>query len=297
VLERLNLDKTGEKPASVPTVALSTGSLHCYGLHRTFALAKEAGFSAVEVMVDDRWDTRQPDYLRWLQKEHEVAIACLHSPFVASVPGWSTDEINRLKETLKVAEKVGARTVVAHLPMRWTRASLRVPFLEKTYNLHVPILKDGKYTRFLTEELPRFQTGTPITIAIENMPYNRRMMGRQKSFYGLNTLADIERFASVNFDTTHFGTQGQDIIAAYEMLRHRVAHVHLSNYKDGREHQLLWDGILPLDQLLKRLAADSFAGVLSVELEPRALEAGSERTVRKHLKRSYEFCLEHLGLN
>lgn len=290
------MDNTANKPVAKPVVALSTGSLHCYGLHRTFSLAKEAGFSAVEVMVDDRWDTRQPDYLRSLKKEHGIEIACLHSPFVASVPGWSNDQVARLEETLRVAERVGAQTIVAHLPFRWTRASLRLPFLERTYHLHVPIVGDGKYTRFLTEQLPQLQATTSVTIAIENMPYNHRVMGRRASFYGLNTLPEIERFESVNFDTTHFATHGQDILAAYERLRHRVAHVHLSNYKDGREHQLLWDGVLPLDQLLKRLAADSFDGVLSVELEPRALEAGSERTVKKHLRRSYEFCCEHLGI-
>ncbi len=219
----------------------------------------------------------------------------MHSPFVSSVPGWSADEISRLKETLKVAEKVGARTIVIHLPFHWTRASLRLPFSGKTIDLHLPKLGTGNYRRFLLHDLPRFQATTNVTIAVENMPYNHRILGRKASFYALNTLEHIEKFAEVNFDTTHFATHGQDLLAAYERLRGRVAHVHLSNFKEGREHQLLWDGSLHLDRFLQRLGEDGFTGVVSVELEPRALEAGSERTVKKHLRRSYEFCAEHLG--
>ena len=278
-----------------PVIALSTGSLHCYGLQRTFSLAIEAGFTAVEVMVDDRWDTRQPDYLRSIRNQYGVEIACLHSPFVSSVPGWASDEISRLKDTLRLAEAVGAQTVVTHLPIRWTRATLRLPFVEKTFHLHLPIVGDGEYTRFLINDLQQFQASTKVTIAVENMPYNHRILGRHASFYGLNTLEDIEKFDRINFDTTHFATHGQDILVAYDRLGSRVAHVHLSNYKDGREHQLLWDGILPLDKFLRRLAADGFAGVVSVELEPRALDAASEKTVKKNLRRSYEFCREHLG--
>lgn len=295
LLERLDLDSTDSKPVRKPTIALSTGSLHCYGLHRAFALAKEAGFEAVEVMVDDRWDTRQSDYLRWIQGQHGVAIACLHSPFIPSVPGWPSDEISRLKDTVKVAEAVGAQTVVTHLPIRWTRASLKLPFVDKTYHLHLPILGDGRYTHFLINELQQFQVSTEVTIAVENMPYNHRILGRPTSFYGLNTLRELEQFDNINFDTTHFATHRQDILEAYDHLGPRVAHVHLSNYKDGREHQLLWDGILPLDEFLRRLATDGFAGVISVELEPRALDAASEKTVKKNLRRCYEFCREHLG--
>lgn len=290
------MDQTSDTPLGKPVIAFSTGSLHCYGLYRCFALAKEAGFEAVEVMVDDRWDTRQAEYLASLRQQFAIEIACLHSPFLAHIPGWKSDEISRLKETLRIAEALDTRTVVTHLPTRWTRASLHLPFLRKSYHLHLPILGDGVYTRFLTEELHEFQAKTSVTIAIENMPYNHRILGRRASFYGMNNLKELERFDNINFDTTHLATHKQDILAVYDRLGPRVAHVHLSNYKEGREHQLLWDGVLPLDKFLRRLATNRFGGVVSVELEPGALEAGSEKRVKRNLKRSYEFCREHLGL-
>ena len=36
----------------MPTIALSTGSLHTYGLARVFELAAQAGFDVREVWVD-----------------------------------------------------------------------------------------------------------------------------------------------------------------------------------------------------------------------------------------------------
>ena len=45
---------------SVPPVTLSTGSLYTFGTARAFELAARAGYDGVEVIVEERWDTRQP---------------------------------------------------------------------------------------------------------------------------------------------------------------------------------------------------------------------------------------------
>ena len=51
-------------------IALSTGSLYSYGTARVFELAARVGYDGVEVIVDHRWDTRQPAYLRRLVADH-----------------------------------------------------------------------------------------------------------------------------------------------------------------------------------------------------------------------------------
>ena len=45
-------------------VIFSTGSLYPFGLERVYAWATEAGFDGVEIMMDERWDTHQEEYLR-----------------------------------------------------------------------------------------------------------------------------------------------------------------------------------------------------------------------------------------
>ena len=88
------------------TIALSTGSLYSYGLARVLNLAAEAGFDAVEIMVDERWDTRQPDYLRRLCQESGLPIAAVHNPFLPNVPGWPADPLGRLRLSVQVAREV-----------------------------------------------------------------------------------------------------------------------------------------------------------------------------------------------
>ncbi len=248
-------------------------------------------------MVDGRWDTRHPDYLREISKQFELPVVCLHSPFVHDVPGWRRDEIARLKHTVEVAEALGARTVIAHLPLRLTRASLHLPLWghnSLNLSLHLPIVGDGHYQRFLRRDLKEFNCSTAVMIAVENMPY-QQWLGRRVSGYRMNTIDDLSYFPYLNFDTTHLGTAGIDILAAYERLSDRIVHVHLSNYENGQEHKLPTEGNLPLDKLLQRLGADRYAGTISLEVEPNALDAGNEAKAREKLRKCYEFCREHYG--
>ena len=102
---------------SVPPVTLSTGSLYTFGTARAFELAARAGYDGVEVIVDDRWDTRQPAYLRRLVAETGVPVLSVHSPFGAA-SDWPRAEVQRVKRSLDVAEAVGARVLNVHLPFR-----------------------------------------------------------------------------------------------------------------------------------------------------------------------------------
>ena len=84
-------------------ILLSTGSLYNYGLARVFAMAAEAGFDGVEVLVDGRWDSRDPSYLKRLSQEHGLPIAVLHSPFVPGIQGWPAGQLRRLERTVALA--------------------------------------------------------------------------------------------------------------------------------------------------------------------------------------------------
>ena len=102
----------------------------------------------------------------------------------------------------------------------------------------------------------------------------------------------MTRFAHVTLDTTHVGTWGWDLLAMYETLRDRIAHVHLSNY-DGREHRAPTDGRLPLDALLRRLTEDGYQGAISVESGPDAMEAEDAGACRAKLEQALAFCREY----
>ena len=277
-------------------IALSTGSLYNYGIARVFELAAQAGYDGIEVLVDYRWDSRQPAYLRRLSTDYGLPIVALHSPFAVAVPDWPDDQLGRLRHTVALAREVEVPTVVTHLPFRlhaivghWHA------YRPRRFLLPVPLLRREPYYHFLDDgQVAGLEDKAGITIAIENMPVHR-FLGLRVNGYWFNSPAELERFPHLTLDTTHLGTWGLDPLAVYERLRERVAHVHLSNY-DGREHRSPPDGHLPLAELLRHLARDGYRGAITIECHPDALDAGDEARCLVALRRALTFCRSHFEM-
>lgn len=275
-------------------LALSTGSLHTYGISRVFEIAAEAGFDAIEVLIDHRWDTRQPAYLKRLSAESGLPIVAVHNPFIPFVPGWPSDPLGRLRHSAALARELGAGVVVTHLPLRVHAVRLEFFGLSRRpANLPLPIPASGEYRSFLLNGLARFEEEERVHVGVENMPA-KRILGKRVDIHSLTGLDTLVSLPHLTLDTTHLATWGLDLLDIYERLKERVVHVHLSNF-DGEEHRLPQAGHLPLADLLQRLDRDRYAGAVSVELGPDALQAEDERWAQEHLKGAVAFCREHLG--
>lgn len=258
--------------------ALSTGSLYTYGTERVFALAAEVGFDGLEVLIDERFDTRQAGYLRRMAERHGRPILSVHAPFWPErVSYWPSSQPHSVIAAAELARDLGAEVVVVHLPRRWEK----------------------DFERWLLQELPIWQEEHPHPkIGLENMP--RKRFTRwfiPLNYWRMNTLEEWGQFEHLTLDTTHLGTKGLDVLGTYQRLRERVVHVHLSNARrKGQrvlEHRRLEDGFLPLDAFLQQLERDDYRGVVTVELHPAALEANDEDRVRRHLQRQLAFCRQH----
>ncbi len=250
----------------------STGSIYTYGIERCFDLAAAAGFDGIELMVDARWDTRQPDHLTRLMAQFGLPILAVHSPFTSSVPGWPGGNPQMIKQSVRLAEAVGAPVVVHHLPMKVGYAIVLVP--GKRAFVPLPGWEMEKpYRRWLLDEYPALQASTGVTLCIENMPA-RLLWGRRWDVHHWNTLDEIVRFPALTMDTTHLGTWGIEPVDAWAHLGERVRHIHFSNY-NGHEHRLPQDGRLQLDKLVATLARDGYGGAISYELHPDAVRAGA----------------------
>jgi len=274
-------------------IALSTGSLYNYGTARVFELAAKAGYDGIEVLTDHRWDSRQPDYLRRLSSDYGLPIAAVHNPFVTAVATWPSDQLGRLHRTVALAQKLGAPTVVTHLPFRFYAITGQWHgYRSRRFALPVPLPRREPYYHFLRDgQVAELEAETGITIAVENMPAHR-FLGMRINGYWFNTPAELLRFPHLTLDTTHLGTWGMDPLAVYEQLRERVAHVHLSNF-DGREHRSPPDGHLPLAELLRLMARSGYQGTITVESHPAALDAKDEIKCLAALRRALAFCREH----
>jgi sugar phosphate isomerase/epimerase len=258
-------------------IALSTGSAYTYGLGRVFRLAADAGYEGVEVIVDERWDTRQPTYLKRLARETGVAILSIHGPFPSQrIAGWPSDEVSRVTEAVRLCEAVGARTLNLHLPERFRVASLTamgrrylLPFGGATPSMR-------RFSDWLTGDgLAEAQAATSVRIVIENLPM-RRAFGRKFHAHRYNDWESFRQFRAVCLDTTHLGTTGSDLLEVAARLGGRIAHVHLSDFDGRNEHLLPGRGMLPLEAFVQWLGRRKFEGTIVIELSPHGLAAHDE---------------------
>jgi sugar phosphate isomerase/epimerase len=273
-------------------VLFSTGSLYVFDIAYCFELSAAAGFDGMEVMCDERYSTRDPNYLKRMTKDYGLPVLVAHTPFSPRVPGWHADhdEIKRVQYTLRLAEELKAESIVVHLPRKRGRITLQVN--QRKYTLPWrPVLHPVK--NWIAQELPAVQARTKVKIAVENMP-SKYVAGVELDPSWWN---EPEEWSKVHqwltLDTTHWATRRVDPLAAYRAAEGRVAHIHLSNY-DGHEHRLPHKGSLNLKTFLRALAADGFAGTVSLELSPGALIFKENAVMRHNLQASLDFCREHL---
>jgi sugar phosphate isomerase/epimerase len=273
-------------------VLFSTGSLYVFDLSYCFELAAEAGYDGVEVMCDERWSTRDPDYLKRLSEQYKLPVLVLHTPFSARTPGWRDqyDEVQRICHTLALAEKIGAESIVVHVPRKFGQVSVNL----NRRTIRIPWrLQLNTVKTWIERELPGVQAKTKVKIGLENMPA-WKILGKNVDPTWWN---EIETWSKLHdwltLDTTHWGTKRIDPLEAYKAARERVCHVHLSNY-DGDEHRLPQKGSLNLKAFLRELAKDNFSGTVSLELSPNSLQFKEPYLVRRNMQESLKFCRENL---
>jgi len=254
---------------SIPVV-FSTGSLHPYGLARVFGWAAEAGYDGVEVMMDERWDTHQPEYLAHLSRSHRLPILALHPPIYRGA--WRLGPEETLVRSARLARRISCPLVVAHPPppgrplRRWAAGPLAAARAEG------------------------------VAVAVENMPANiPGFFGvRRGSCHLPEHLAGI---GEVTLDTSHVGAAGVDLLAAREALAAQLRHVHLSdsNLIVGKdEHRLPGKGRLPLRPFLAALAAGGYPGAVSLELKPWPLGTPDPAVILERMRAALEYTREGL---
>jgi sugar phosphate isomerase/epimerase len=270
-------------------IALSTGSLYTFGIARVFALAAAAGFDGVEILIDHRWDTRDPDYIRQLVDQYSLPVCSVHNPFALKVPGWPADLLARLMHSVDLAHRLDVSTVVLHLPSRV--GYIRLQAFQRSFRIPTLPSPFVVIRRWMEEQLEDFETANGMKLCVENMPA-LQLFGLRINHVWWNNLEAWPRFPHLTLDTTHWGTWGVNPLLAYQRAPDRVSHIHLSNY-DGKEHRRLEDGHLPLAALLSQLRRDDYQGAIVVELDPSALDVADSARLLAQLKDQVRFCRDH----
>jgi len=253
-------------------VIFSTGSLYPFGLDRVYGWISEAGYDGVEIMMDERWDTHQEEYLGDLVERHGVPILALHPPLRRGAWGLGPEET--LVRVARLASRMEVPVVVSHPPPpgrpleRW---------------------KAGPLSEAREQG---------VAVAVENMPQSWAgglFRVRRKSCYLPEHLGDV---GEVTLDTSHAGASKVDLLRAHSALAVQLRHVHLSdsNLEVGRdEHRLPGKGRLPLKPFLDALGASGYTGAVSLELKPWPLGTPDPEAILERMRAALRFTREGLG--
>ncbi len=270
-------------------ITLSTASLYLYPLRPIFALARDTGFEGLELALSPEVFVRGSGYVRDLSQEYGLPILTLHPPMIR-IRGWS-EHHRLLPRMVPLARELGCQFIIIHAPKAVNlTAGLGRQYLEAV--------------EACVEELSQLSP----RLSLENQAV---FQARDRD-YVLSKPSSLRRFADeydlvLTLDAAHAASFPYDLLEAYETLGSRLANIHLSDFRSGlsippwfnihsyfKHHQIPGDGDLPLLELLRRLKADSYGGLITLEISPVALQAWRPRRVRENLRRCLDFVREAL---
>jgi sugar phosphate isomerase/epimerase len=238
-----------------------------------FEIAARLGYDGVEVMVSADAVSQDVAALQRLADYHSMPILALHAPcLLVTQRVWGLEPWGKLVKSKEAAVALGARVVVVHPPFRWQR----------------------DYARDFTEGLARMSEESDVIFAVENM-YPLRARGAEVAPYAPHWNPLQLDAPHVTLDLSHTAVSGSDAIAMAEKLGDRLAHVHMADgsglAKD--EHLVPGRGTQPCAPLLAKLAAESYAGTVVLEVNTR--RAASRDARLADLAEALAFTRRHLG--
>lgn len=205
----------------------------------------DAGFEETEVLVTHAPESQDPDKVLAFAAEAGLRVPVVHGPYLVILRRvLGTDYVEKTRRSLALAAEMGANVLVAHAPFRWERGA----------------------RAWLKREVDDEAAEFGIDFAMENL---YPVAGR--NFSSVVTTEELSAFRNIVFDTSHFAVAGIDLFQAWDALRGRVAHLHVSdNYGTGKDsHAPIGSGVLPLEAFLAHVGRSDYDGTVTLELDCR----------------------------
>jgi sugar phosphate isomerase/epimerase len=232
---------------------LSSGPLFARPLDWAFGVIAEAGYDGAELMVTQDAATQDAQRVTAVSVQEGLPVPAVHGPFLLLTRRvFGTDLVTKARRSLELAADLGADVMIVHPPFRWQR------------QFHNWLLEEGD------EEAAALGT----RVGVENL-YPVQVAGRPVRFHRYTRAEHLSPFRHVVLDTSHFGVAEVDINDAYDLLRDRAVHLHVSDNRGGGRdsHAPLGHGILPLASFLHRVGRDARDGLrepsITLELDCR----------------------------
>jgi sugar phosphate isomerase/epimerase len=255
-------------------IALSTASVFPERVPDAFEMAARLGYDALEVMVTADPVSQDASVLARLSEYHGIPVVAVHAPnLIVTQRVWGRDAWGKLHRSRDLAQELGARVVVVHPPFRWQR----------------------DYARDFEAGLNELSADSGIAFAAENL-YPLLPGGAEVTAYAPHWNPVELEVTHATLDVSHAAVSGSDVLEMAGQLGARLAHVHLGDgTKPGLpdEHLVPGRGTQPCADLLGKLRADDYRGVVVLEVNTHRAADAAQRAA--DLAESLAFAREHLA--
>jgi sugar phosphate isomerase/epimerase len=258
-----------DKHADDARLQCSTGPFWAFDLEEALDSIAAAGFGDIELMITRDPQTQEADIVKGLADARGLRISSIHGPFLVITRSvWGMESLGKVHRGVEMCRALGADTYIVHPPYLWER----------------------EFAGWIREESADYSAENGVTVAVETM-YPKWVAGRRlRAYRWLEPAALAHAAPHVVMDTSHLAVTRADVLDAFEVLRPKLRHIHLSdNAGDGRDgHLEVGKGILPIDRLLGEMRRTQYDGAVSLELSvSRFIEDAEE--LEAMLRRSREY--------
>lgn len=270
-------------------VLLSTGAFPGFSLDSTFRLARDAGADGVELMLTPRSSRLDPDVIRQREERYHMPVRSVHT-------------IMRLR---RAPAEILARDIVdsARIAARLSRCRVLVVHTPAVQSLHDPAARI--WFNAVNTAVDVAARGT-FAIAVENSGRSTTRTPTWAFDHPHRLLWLTEEWdLRITYDTAHAASRHWELSDTLKSFMPRIANIHLSDATDRhyrlglwnamrRDHQLPGHGVLPLDDILSKLAQSEYEGLTTLELSPVAVHAWWRPTSLKLITDAVTRCREAL---
>jgi len=240
-------------------ISISTGTLFTFALPKSLAMAREAGFDGVELVINQEF--QKVNSRRLIRELAQVMpIFSIHAPFM-QLDGWGSP-VDSLKRCVEIAADCGVGLVNFH-PPSWL--GLEFAYWRWLYRM---------------QDFQKEIGGNQVAVTLENMPWTGKYRINGHILSETQKLIEFlqERNLYLTFDCTHMGSGRANFINDFYLCYNsgRIRNIHFSDYGHGRQHLLPGHGILPLTRFLNHLRNTAYNDILTLELSPHEFPRGEQ---------------------
>jgi hypothetical protein len=220
--------------------------LHEISLEEGIAFAKKAGFDGIEYMLTMRDLVFGPSKALRLSEKYNMPITSLHQPLILIIqtPSW-----------------LFPRMLI--IPKQFPHAQL--------VNHHVSAFMFRKPSPVRALKYKKMFEEADLMVSYESNPGNGLFsIGRQYAKPTYDPIA-FQEFAwkhdlPMNLDVCHIASRNYDIVKFFTDNHKLIRLIHLSDFKDGKQHLPLGEGTLPIKKLLQEVKRLKWDGHITFEI-------------------------------